>query len=114
MKLKLTCMLSLMICPLLANQIRQQPKGAGVARSKKIDQPDVHRSADIMDDEWIDFDVDIEEELNTQELIPLWARLANKVAAPFFVLYNNFSRWWNTQPQASRLKKTSYLNMKQF
>lgn len=36
-------------------------------------------------------DFEIEDNLNSEDieqLVPLWARLANKIAAPFFVLYN--------------------------
>lgn len=106
MKLKLTLILSLMICPLIANQIRMRPKQP-VTRSKKLDQPDVYRSGVVDDLELIDIEVD--ENINTENLIPLWARLANKVAAPFFVLYNNFSKWLNTKEEASRLKKTRYM-----
>ena len=110
MKLKLTLILSLMICPLIANQIRMRPKQQ-VTRSKKLDQPDVYRSR-VIDDELELIDIEVDENINTEDLIPLWARLANKVVAPFLVLYNNFSKWWNTNQEASRLKKTRY--MKQF
>lgn len=110
MKLQLTLILSLMICPLIANQIRMNPKQQTlVTRSKKLDQPDVYRSS-VVDDELIDFDeLNLDENIDTQELIPLWARLANKVVAPFFVLYNNFSKWLNTKEEASSLKKTRYM-----
>ena len=109
MKLKLSFILSLMICPLVANQIMIPKQQTSVTRSKKLDQPDVCRSG-VVDDELIDFDeLNLDENINTQELIPLWARLANKVAAPFFVFYNNFSKWWSSEQQTLRLKKTRYI-----
>lgn len=56
-----------------------------------------------VDDEFVDFDLD--EELDDLEcLVPLWARLANTLATPFFVIYNRMSHWWQ-----DRLKKNAYV-----
>ncbi len=71
-------------------------------REKKVDVVDEY---DI-DDEFIDFGLDEEVE-NVADLVPLWARLANKLVAPFFVLYNKMSGWWQ-----GRLKKN--VNIKHF
>ncbi len=111
MKLKLTLILSLMICPLVANQVRMRSKQrSSVTRSKKLDHPK-YRSGVVDDEqELIDIiDIEVDENINTEDLIPLWAHLANKVVAPFFVLYNNFSKWLNTRQEASRLKKSRYI-----
>ncbi len=110
MKLKLTLILSLMICPLIANQIRMHSKPHVTRSGKpgKLDQSNVYRSSGFGDDELI-IDIEVDDNINTEDLIPLWARLANKVAAPFFVLYSNFSKWWSIKPEALRLKKTRYM-----
>jgi hypothetical protein len=57
-------------------------------------------------DEELDFDFD-EQEINVAQLVPVWAKLANKLAAPFFVLYNKMSHWWE-----ERIKKND--NIKRF
>ncbi|MEX0848810.1 MAG: hypothetical protein WD055_01115 [Candidatus Dependentiae bacterium] len=44
-------------------------------------------------DEELDFDLD-EQEIDVTQLVPVWAKFANKLAAPFFVLYNKMSHWW--------------------
>ena len=106
MKLKLTLILLLMICPLVANQVRMRP-GQPVTRSKKLDQPECRSG--VVDGEQELIDIEVDENINTEDLVQLWARLANKVAAPFFVLYNNFSKWLNTRQEASHLKKNRYI-----
>ncbi len=84
------------------NQIKMDRTQESVDREKKVDVVDEY----AIDDEFIDFNLD-EDVQNVAGLVPLWARLANKLVAPLFVLYNKMSGWWQ-----GGLKKNA--NIKRF